>query len=773
MDDEHLKRLETSLHVAKPALTEALRRHQKEVATHAGEPRDDEATIPDGPMDSFLGYLHAQGVIGTDEYCNASAAEPVGVSAAAGEVLDGAGPRYEVFEKIAEGGMGEIRVARDRQLRHLVAIKVLKTGRDAQGSVERFVTEAQVTAQLDHPNIVPVYGMMANDAGELSFAMKMVAGKTLRDLILETVATYEAGEPLDTEHTLATRLEHFLKLCDAMSYAHSKGVLHRDLKPTNVMIGAHHEVYLMDWGVARILGSASGEQPSPLELSRSEDASIEHTTAEDLIGTPPYMSPEQARGAHDELDARSDLFSLGLLLFELVTLKRALQGETLDEVLWNASKGSIAEIKHEFSRVSIAAELAAVIRKATAAVPDDRYQSVAELADDLRRFLSGLAVKARPDKPIQTLMRWMGRHRHLTLLMVTATLLVAATAVIWSLRSQQLASERAEVREDRLTRFQSQIATEGHLIDRQFLRFEEMLAHLAQRAIYLTKHGTATDEPLYSNADFATVGRAPADLQQLAAYGDKRISLDHPVYVLAPGVAFDDVSLRLQRLAPMGSHYHWMLLQSHVPAADSTGVRQLRQLLDGTGVPIRWVYIGLEQGVMLSYPGKSGYPANYDPRRRPWYALGAEQRTPRWGNPYIDLQGQGLVLPGVIGIFDEGDHFYGVAGLEITFDYLIQSFLMPAEQNGVEERFLLDQEGRIVVRSSQLEARFKAGTLHDALDLAPFPVADVVAAVKNQESGQVESRASGNRIVTGYHRIPSLGWYYVVMTDLERVLEGG
>ena len=288
MDEEHLKRLGTSLHVTRHTLNSALRRYEKEATGKAGEPRDDEATIPDGQMDSFLGYLHAQGVIDTDEYRNANAAEPVRISAAAREVLDGDGPRYEVFEKIGEGGMGEIHLARDRQLRHLVAIKVLKADREVERSVERFVTEAQVTAQLDHPNIVPVYGMVADATGEVSFAMKMVAGKTLKDLILETVASYEAGEPLDTEHTLTTRLEHFLKLCDAMSYAHSKGVLHRDLKPTNVMIGAHHEVYLMDWGVARILGATGGEEASALELSRTEDASIERTTAEDLIGTPSF-----------------------------------------------------------------------------------------------------------------------------------------------------------------------------------------------------------------------------------------------------------------------------------------------------------------------------------------------------------------------------------------------------------------------------------------------------------------------------------------------------
>ncbi len=195
-------------------------------------------------------------------------------------VADGS---YEILGKLGEGAMGAVSLARDPVLRRTVALKSLLPQASRDGTLlQRFVGEMQITAQLDHPHIVPVYGFDRKDAS-MSYAMKLVQGKELEQLISETSALATAGKPLDTEHSLQTRLEIFVKVCDAVAYAHSRGVIHRDLKPSNVMVGRFNEVYVVDWGVARQIGASGAAQDR---------------TAESVKGTPPpcrRIRPASAR----------------------------------------------------------------------------------------------------------------------------------------------------------------------------------------------------------------------------------------------------------------------------------------------------------------------------------------------------------------------------------------------------------------------------------------------------------------------------------------------
>jgi serine/threonine-protein kinase len=227
--------------------------------------------------------------------------------------------------------MGTIRVARDEILHRTVAWKtILPELAEEPGIVRRFVAEAQITAQLEHPNIVPVYGLRITRGGSLSYAMKLIDGHTLAQQLREA----ESTPPTDPGAELARRLEVLLRVCDAVAFAHDRGVVHRDLKPANVMIGALGEVYVLDWGVARLLGAP-------------DDA----LHAGQPIGTPRYMAPEQARG--EAAGPAADQFALGAMLREIAGV-----------------------LPSEAS--------ARVIARATAASVEERYPSVLAFAEDVR-----------------------------------------------------------------------------------------------------------------------------------------------------------------------------------------------------------------------------------------------------------------------------------------------------------------------------------------------------------------------------------------------------
>jgi serine/threonine protein kinase len=238
---------------------------------------------------------------------------------------------------------------RDRDLRRKVAYKQLLTGLETRpGLVQRFLLEAQVMAQLDHPNVVPVYALEQIAEGRFAYAMKLVRGQTLASLLREAHRCIQERRILPTDLSRVTLLDHFLKVCDAMSYAHARGVLHRDLKPSNIMIGQFREVYVMDWGLARVIHAPDLmlEPDSRESISlRSNDPTATQTRLGDIMGTPSYMSPEQASGDHANLDARSDLYALGLILFELISLQRALHAPSLETALKMAQRGDKQPLK--------------------------------------------------------------------------------------------------------------------------------------------------------------------------------------------------------------------------------------------------------------------------------------------------------------------------------------------------------------------------------------------------------------------------------------------
>jgi len=317
-------------------------------------------------------------------------------------------------------------------------------------------------------------------------------------------------------------------------------------------------------------------------------------------------------------------------------------------------------------------------------------------------------------------------------------------------------------------RLQAEVGARSDWIDRYFLRLEETLTYLAEDAHYLLEHAPPNSERLYSRDDFNEPGRGPPDLAYSPLY-ERQVSIDYPVYKLAPGVRFEDVAPVLQRLAPLRYHFREALLGSRENRSRLAADEE-RRLLTEEGVRVRWAYVGLAAGVMYSYPGKGTYPDDYDPRVRPWYELSAGLDGPQWGNAYWDIQGQGVVLPCSTSIYDSEGRLYGVVGIEVTFAELHSAILSQQGSDGSNARYLLDADGRVILSSRQDELTRDTETDEPTLRLREFPIAEVTDAIRHGEGGLVEIEVDGRLMLYAFSDIGTLGWYYVEELDADTIL---
>ena len=295
-------------------------------------------------------------------------------------------PRYARRATLGEGGMGIVRAALDRDIGREIAIKSLRPGLDACRAFElRFLREAYVQARLEHPGIVPVYDLGRDTDGALYFSMKRIRGATL-EAVLERL---RGGDAAETAKRYTTRklLTAFVSVCQTVHYAHTHSVVHRDLKPSNVMLGDYGEVYVLDWGVAALLDASEPTDFEAFPLLPDRAALRDRTTVGETVGTPGYLSPEQARG--ESIDVRADVYALGAILFEILALEPLHASPSVAGVLVSTVRGVDARVSVRAPHRRIAPELDAICLRATALECADRFQSVAELLGEIERFLDG------------------------------------------------------------------------------------------------------------------------------------------------------------------------------------------------------------------------------------------------------------------------------------------------------------------------------------------------------------------------------------------------
>ena len=335
------------------------------------------------------------------------------------DLPDLGGSKYQVIRKVGSGGMGTVYLAQDVDLGRKVAVKVMNAVDSTGALASRMMREARIVALLEHPSIVPIHDVGSLDDGRVFYAMKLVQGKRLDQFAGGQASLYDL-------------LRIFQKVCEAVAFAHTRGVIHRDLKPENVMVGPFGEVLVMDWGVAKVLSTGRADAALTSEDARDERRSIGDadliatlplaagspgdTSGGTVIGTPAYMSPEQARGQTELLDERSDVYALGAILYFVLTGRPPYESGGVTDAREQAGSRRPARPRQVDPKTPRAIE--AICLSAMSESREDRYASAEGIAGDVVRFLDGEPVSAYHENVFEKAGRWLGKNRFLVLLIV-------------------------------------------------------------------------------------------------------------------------------------------------------------------------------------------------------------------------------------------------------------------------------------------------------------------------------------------------------------------
>ena len=665
--------------------------------------------------------------------------------------------RYEQVGVVAQGPVADVRLTRDRVLRRLVAVKSMHPSSAQRPRVRRrFLTEAHLTAQLDHPHIVPVYEL--SEGAVPAYAMKFIDGDTLETRLQASVRARSAGGSVPDELSLSALLDVLAKLCDALSYAHERGVVHRDLKPEHVMLGAHGEVYVMDWSLARVR-----DADDELALDDSID-----TLPGQVMGTPHYLAPEQAAGDPSSVGPAADQYALGLILYEMLCGRRARPDLPMGQLVAYAAKGKLRPLAPVSRSEPLPSALVAILQMATHPEPGRRYPSVQALAEDLRGYRLDEPILAAPESFRAQLGRALARRREATfnvLVVLAVGVALAMGGVLVSGSSLALGLQyRVQQQAARWSSKVTEVGDRAARLDRALSLVEAQLIALDEAAEVLLVEGVPeAGDVVFAPARFADPQRRPPDTAWSAQY-DRPLSTRWPAVVAAPDTSLAVVEPTLRRLLPLRHAMRRAHLETRYGLEGLDEVAAERSWRDEEG-PIRWTFVGTEDGAYFDLPGAQWDASGFDPRQRPWYTLGQDATEPRWGGPYPEASTGALMVPCVSALHAPDGQLLGVVAMDVAFSYLIERHLL-FDDEAVIESFLIDADGRVMVRSSEVGPSGRPERLDATWATPPFEHPELVAALA-AERGVVEVDGGATRLV--HVPLATTGWWYVVAFDAGRL----
>lgn len=658
------------------------------------------------------------------------------------------------------GGQGIVHSGNDPALGRAVAIKSLrKEFLRSPAHREEFIREARLTAMLDHPAILPIYNLCGGNDGELHLAMKVLNGISLKDYLAKTVERYTNSgiKNFDEENALINRLTIFVKVCEAMAYVHAKNIIHCDLKPENIMLGQYGEVYIIDWGIAREYG---GNTVPP----------------EKIMGTPRYTSPENL--LHQPCDHRSDIYSLGVILFELVTLDQAFSGQTASEVVEKVKTGKCNPIRHRFS-TPVSADLAAIIRKATAQNPEQRYSSAEELTSDIRHYLRGAEVSANPDTGWRKAIRWIKRHRRKAAVAAAAAIIALTGFIILGIFAANMrAAEDEHLRDNTMDHALSEAVENAVAIDRTFNHIATLLGVLnadLSMLLDLNRPAAALGNPeILPGSSTGTdckddICFIPPEKSESHFTPGKLLDLSRATYI-RPGTTDPAKTAHILRsIRPVVSRMRRTVLKSNpelLNASPSELVTAYRELK----LPASFCYFTLNNGLHIVYPGNDDVQNGFDGRTRPWFknAVG-KGAVPVWTQPYLSVFKREIpVISCSMEIVGAGEKIHGVSGVDIPLT-VIENMLMkdPGKAAYIKQRVLLSSDGKVIAAVTGNSGSFQTVTeLPENISLSRKNFNRIRAS----RYGRIIREENGKEMLLVYSMVASAQWIYIEKIDLKKLL---
>jgi len=658
---------------------------------------------------------------------------------------------YDLNNPVAEGGHAIIYAANDRILNRQVAIKSLrKEMLNDNHTRNNFIAESKLTAQLDHPSIVPIYSLNNDEQNGLFLAMKMINGKTLFGYLNRVISLYKLDgmNQYDERKSLLYRLDVFLKICDAMSYAHSQGIIHCDLKPENIMIGEFRETYVMDWGIAKNVNNI--------------------TPAKKISGTPRYMSPEVIRC--EKIDQRSDIFSLGVILFEIVTLAPAFTGETYNDVMNYIRNNEISEVRHRFN-AAIDADLQAIIRKATRNNRNLRYQTVDELSMDIRRYLDGQEVLARPDGFFGKIVRRCKAHVRLLIFFVAMLLVLIAAGAAYAVFDHLSKALQAQYQQRAFAQCYASTNDVASRMDRFAYGIMCDLNSIAGQAGFFLTHLQIVqpDYKKYFHADLQDPAKAPADTSYSKLYR-QYVSLQELSFHTPDKKNIDLAYQVINHLYPIQSMIKQLFIRSNNLPAESVGDPKIpfdEKISDR--MLVRWIYAGFPDGLIMVYPGGSFFSDHYDIRNSPWYWDISHNKKAFWSDPYIDAdEKHNPISSCVVPILGDNGEFLGFVALDMAMNKLTDFLRDQQRQNlNLVSQYIINGAGLTVIDTSRPDQYNNYNANTGEINLRKFHDPKLFRAIKAKRYGTVMQREVNREVLYCFSYIKSLDWFYVTKINLK------